>query len=234
MFNLKKLALVCVASLAAFSMSCSEDNEDGNGSSSSGVNPSSSSPGGTPVPLKKDSLVLSTAGESYGDVDTPPIGYKRAGLTLANAGSIDLIAFANNVVYTEGLTYSNTKIYVPSKMIEVNAANSDDIFWDLHWATCNSYDACPGSPYLTMGWELPPPAIPIIENAKNSADISAFTSLLESFVEEDPNIWDDEPSFSMANDSGFLLLTSKGKLVAIILKGVGTSSVMLKITYMPE
>jgi len=92
MFTLKRIALVGAAGLAAFSISCSDDDGD-------------DSPDTRPL-VKHEGIVLSYEGSSYGDLDTNPpttLG-QTAALSAANKTKIDLVAYnvsdADDRIYT--------------------------------------------------------------------------------------------------------------------------------------
>jgi hypothetical protein len=232
MFTFKKLALIGLASLTAFAMSCSDDPDP---DPDPVINPS--------TPLVKKTMTLSYADSSYGDVDAAK-GYKKSGITTkAIAGDIDLIAFAGTTVGAA----SYSKIYTPSMDIEVDAANSDDIFWTLFLEACPAFDlndmdftVCNGNmgPYGIVIIPLTgaaAAAVSIIDNAETKGDLDSWLDGLDAFLDNA----EYETDFDLANNKGFLLITSKKEMVAVILKKVTTSpysaaSVELNITYMPK
>jgi hypothetical protein len=212
MFTFKKLALVGLAGLTAFAMSCSDDDPP------------------APVDLKKETLVLSGADNSYGDVDAAK-GYIRVAnsakpnlvpLTKDLAATIDLIAFA-----TSDITPSMDSLYTPAGAGEVKVGDDNDIFYTLASEGKGTYS-------IKMT-ELPAGSHIEIEKLGTSADLEQFD--IPALLAALPAGSKDLKAIKLENNKSFLLTTSTGDMVAIVLKAVSTTSptsVTLNITYMPK
>lgn len=186
--------------------------------------------------LTKHEITLSNAGKSFGDVDAGMI-YSGSELDKATSKLIDLIANIGSVSTPDG------KIYTPAGLpstTEIAGKDgwSTDIFWDLHGEACtaagkltNDPDGCGvDSPYSIGGWALPSQGVTAIKNATKLSEIQPFlnSEAMDALYE---SAWKNV--FDSTVDSGFLLVTSKGDRVAVIVKSTGAQLVVLGTTAMP-
>jgi hypothetical protein len=196
MFTFKKLALVGLAGLTAFAMSCSDDEKEPD-----------------LTLLKKASFTLSFNGESYGDVDGAK-GYKT-GQLAENAAKIDLIAFAGSTV-----TPSNDTIYTPSSNGLNSAAFSNP---NIDIMIIKFPDAIAND------------ATTALKALKTVDDLEKQQAFMDPIV-KNVNNYVDEIGIETGKETSFLLITSEGEMVAVVLSDVSTTerTAKLNITYMPE
>jgi len=158
-----------------------------------------------PALIKQSGIVLSNAGESYADLDANPVAtFKEAQATsAANIAKIDIVAYNR--------TIGGNKIYTP-------LSEPADLFYNDDFEYVGEI--------ASLLYPLPSEALEIIKNATKESDIADFKSTLPAYI----LATEDVEEITVANNTGFLVSTTEGNIVAVIITASGTSTVTLSTT----
>ncbi|MCL2207125.1 MAG: hypothetical protein FWB90_03405 [Fibromonadales bacterium] len=159
--------------------------------------------------LVKTPITLSEAGTSYADLDLTGAAMAM-GQTAAAAvkSSIDMVAYNSQT----GASGSETSIYAPIEL---------DFFWSEDYT--EKY-------FGTVAFfPLPPTGVATIQGATMLSQLKEFLEALDPFIDA------TEPVFEIpiANNTGFLVKTTEGKFVAVVITASGTKTVTLGTTKWP-
>jgi len=189
--------------------------------------------GGGGTPLTKYTIDLSESAASFADVDAGA-KYTRATLTKTNVKDVDLIARFSSDVTPGGKIYTPLIAEVPMGTGQIYAGTTD-LFFDVHNEFCpeglNVTATCSYSPYFVFGFTIPPEGITALRGMTNVEDLMPFLEYVDAATDGEP-----EYEFSGAANSGFILMTSKKQLVAVIVSATGNTAtaVTLNTVSMPS
>jgi hypothetical protein len=220
-------AVLCAASL----LSCSSDSDEP--SSSSGV-PNSSSKGGSsssvvsssstndsssnsvsdPDLLVKKTIKLSSAGDSYADIDGKITTYNKNDATK-NLSKIDLIAYCGTSVWW----CPSNSIFTPS---EVGLFYLDD----------DGYVSFIGSEDVWF-YEIPSTQAEVFKTATKLSEISTTLNNIRNALYKN-DCEDCEDEIRIAVGKVFLVQTSEINTRIVIIKATGNQSVDLEIIIIPS
>jgi len=162
----------------------------------------STTPGGNDPDLVKKTVKLSSAGESYADLDDGTTYKQAAAASIKN--KIDVVAY-------NGQAGTGDEIYSPFAL---------NFFFDAN-------DNYLGGSVLL--YSLPSSAFTVLNSASKVSDISEFLGSMGDIMDGD-----DVESVPATKNTAFLVVTTEGNTRAVLITATGTKSVDLSSISMPE
>jgi len=186
---------------------------------------------GSGTPLDKSKMDLSESAASFADADEGKT-FTRATITKTTVKDIDLIARFSGTVTPD------RKIYTPATVGNISmAANTNPAFdatTDLFWAMIEEFcdvdedynvdPDCTYKPYGIGGWVIPNEGMTVLNSATTWQDIAPFIGMMTALTEGE-----FVQEFSGTANTGFLLKTSKGEFVAILVSSSGNTATAITL-----
>jgi len=174
------------------------------------VNCSTSAPGEDPA-LVKGSVTLSFSEKSYADIDGTPTPYGQTDAAkLDNLKKIDLVAYSSNDA--------------PDYIYTVSGAIAEGI---VTAAIKTAYEGASGTWKNVFIAEIPSEYVSVVKNASKLSDVAAFLAIAGDLFE------DGDIESPISAGAGYLVTTTEGALVAVIIGTNGAATVTLNTVGVP-